>query len=158
MERPLMNCAEDFSERMNGIATQMLVFSAIALLGAIWTASGPLMGEMGAFMYVFFRVTVCLGVWGLTTGVGLWRKWSWARISMLVFGVILVVCGALIPVLMLLPVGGVATWTWKLILVKVVWLALLLLVLAGGVRWWKSFTQSSVKAYFHHDVDTAQLG
>lgn len=146
-----MNGAEDFSEKMKGIATQVIVFSAFALLGGTLTAmnSTPPMGEMGDFMYVFSRVAVCFGLWGLATGIGLWRRWRWARISMIVFGFILVASGALLPVAMLLPVGGAADWTWKSILLKVMWLALLLLLLAGGVRWWKYFTRSSMKAYFH---------
>jgi len=70
---------------------------------------------------------------------------------MLVFGVILVAFGALLPAVLMLPLGGAAEWTWKFILLKVVGLALLLLVLAGGVRWWKYFTGKSVKSYFHQD-------
>lgn len=45
---------------------------------------------MGDFTYVSFRVLVCFAVWGLATGIGLWCKWRWARISMLVFGGIFV--------------------------------------------------------------------
>jgi hypothetical protein len=153
VEKPLMNSAVDFSEKMKDIATQVVVLSALALLGGILSAinSTPPMGEMGDFMYVFSRVTACFGIWGLATGIGLWRRWRWARVSMIVFGVILVVCGALLPVVILLPVGGAADWTWKFILLKVAGLALLALVLLGGVRWWKFFTQSSMNAYFLED-------
>ena len=55
---------------------------------------------------------------------------------MLVFGGFLVAFGALLPAVMMLPLGGAAEWTWKFILLKVVGLALLLLVLYGGLRWW----------------------
>jgi hypothetical protein len=148
-----LNRASDFSGKIKDIASQVMVFSALALLGgmlSMWNNPRP-MGEMGHFMYAFSRVTVCFGVWGLATGIGLWRKWPWARISMLVFGVILVAFGALLPAVLMLPLGGAAEWTWKFILLKVVGLALLLLVLAGGVRWWKYFTGKSVKSYFHQD-------
>src|SRR2546428_7108485 len=92
---------------MKDTASQVIVFSAFALLGgslSLWNNPRP-MGEFGHFGYAFSRVTVCFGVWGLATGIGLWRKWRWARISMLVFGGILVTRGALLPAVMMLPVG-----------------------------------------------------
>jgi hypothetical protein len=48
--------------------------------------------------------------------------------------------------------GGASEWTWKFIILKVVGLALLLIVLAGGVRWWKYFTRIALKSYFHDDT------
>ena len=82
MGRMPLNGATDFSGKMKDIASQVMVFSALALLGGIlsmWNNPRP-MGEMGHFMHAFSGVTVCFGVWGLATGVGLWRKWPWARI------------------------------------------------------------------------------
>lgn len=149
---------ENMSEKMRDIASQVIVFSALTFIAGIVGAinSSPVMGEMGPFMYVFFRVTVCFGVWGLATGIGLWRKWRWARISMLVFGGILVACGTLPPVVMMLPLGGAAERTLQFIVLKVVGLALLLVVLAGGFRWWKYFTRKSMKSYFYEDGAPSQ--
>ncbi len=156
--------SENMSEKMKDTASLVIGISAFALLGGIMGAinSSPPMGEMGDFIYVFTRVTVCFCVWGLATGIGLLRKWRWSRISMLVFGGILVTCGILLPVVMMLPledgkfVGWAALWTWQSILLKAVGLALLLVVLAGGVRWWKYFKCKSVKSYFREDHAPAQ--
>src|SRR5216684_8962338 len=66
---------------------------------------------------------------------------------MLVFGGFLVAFGALLPAVMMLPLGGAAEWTWKFILRKVVGLALLLLVLYGGLRWWKTYGRAKPFRY-----------
>ena len=154
--------SENMPEKMKDTATLVIVISAFGLLGGILSARVPPMGEMGDFMYVSARVTVCLGVWGLATGIGLLHKWRWARISMLIFGGILVSCGILPPLVMMLPledgkfVGWAALWTRQSILIKALGLALLLVVLAGGVRWWKYFRCKSVKSYFREDRAPAQ--
>jgi len=76
-------------------------------------------------------------LWRLGAG---YRRWTLAQVALgphlLAFGGILVAFGALLPAVMMLPLGGAAEWTWKFILLKVVGLALLLLVLYGGLRWW----------------------
>jgi len=150
--------SDDMLDQMKDTASLVIVISAFALLGGLMGSinSSPPMGEMGDFMYVFTRVTSCFAVWGLATGIGLLRKWSWARISMLLFGGILVTCGILPPLVMILPLEGGAKWTWQFILIKLLGLALLFAVLAGGVRWWKYFTRESVKSYFRKGRAAAQ--
>ncbi len=149
--------SENMPEKMKDTASLVKVISAFALLGGILAARVPPMGEMGDFMYLSARVAICFDVWGLATGIGLLRKWRWARISMLAFGGILVACGVLPPMVMMVPledgkfVGWAALWTWQSIILKAAGLALLFVVLAGGVRWWKYFTCGTVKSYFRED-------
>jgi hypothetical protein len=82
-------------------------------------------------------------------------KGRWARISMLVFCVILMIVGSfLFLVTLVAPLRDPRGWTLELILGKILMLAILFIPPAVGVRWWKYFTGKSVKSYFHEDAQS----
>ena len=128
----------------------VIILSAIALFGNVmmYSNTSPPMGELGHFTNAFSLLMVPLSVLGLATGIGLRRAWSWARLSMLVFGCILAIMGTLLAVpLLLMPSGGGVWWTVSVL--KVSGALMFLVPAVAGVRWFRFFTQDRVRAYFH---------
>ncbi len=110
-------------------------------------------GELGRGVHEMVPLYLCLGAWGLGTGVGVLRAWRWARISMLILSSFPIVFGALLAgVLLFLPKGDMSAW--GLVLMKTVAILITLVPVAVGVRWFKYFRRNDVKSYFRASVKT----
>ncbi len=104
-------------------------------------------------MMVFLAVVFCVcAVWGLVTAVDLFRMRSWARISILVIGALLVIfCGLsllmilvvpqFVPELESTPGAGIVT---------VLMIVIYLLPIVMGIWWLIYFNRVAVKAAFLH--------
>jgi hypothetical protein len=140
-------------QKLKDIGVFVIVGSGFALFAGATHFNMPRMGELGNFTNDISPLVLCMGAWGLATGIGLLRAWRWARISMLVFSSFLAVCGALMVVAYLfMPNGSMSGW--PLFLLKVGTLVVSLIPVAIGVRWFIYFTRSNVKAHFQSPVKT----
>jgi len=101
---------------------------------------------MSAFMYIL------PAVWGIVTGIGLFRLREWARISMIVFSVILTLvsgCMVLGSLLFFIP-SAVNQTADPAVLAGVRWfmVGFSLLVVGIGIWWLVFFTRTRVKQQF----------
>jgi hypothetical protein len=150
-----MNGEEDCSKKVKDLGGFVLLTSVFALcVGMLMNGPRPV-GGFGRFSHASSWLWIFFGSWGLATGIGLLLKGRWARISMLVFCVILMIVGSfLFLVILVAPLRVPGGWTLGFILGKVLILAFLLILPALGIRWWKYFTGKSVKSYFHEDAQS----
>jgi hypothetical protein len=118
--------------------------------------SNQLPGTSPVFMKTFFAAMSLVyflpAIWGLVTGIGLWRLKNWARLSTIVFSVLLLLgagFGGLISLLVPLPAvpnsaanpSALATFR---IFMGVFWLS----QLGIGIWWLVFFNRSNVKQQF----------
>jgi hypothetical protein len=152
-----MKGEEDCSKKVQDLGGFVLATSVFALCVGILMNSTRPVGGFGRFSHATSSVWILLGGWGVATGIGLLRKWRWARISMLVFCFILVIIGSfLFLVILVAPSRDPRGWTLELIFGKVLLMAVLFLPPFVGVRWCLYFTRRSVKSHFQKDGTTAQ--
>jgi hypothetical protein len=91
-------------------------------------------------------------IWGIVTGIGLWRLKNWARISIIVFSILLILMSgfaALASLIIPIPVSptkGIEPTT--VIAVKVLMGLFWSTLLALGIWWLVFFNRSKVKAQF----------
>jgi hypothetical protein len=150
-----MNGVEDCSKKIKDLGGFILAASAFALCVGVLMNSTRAVGGFGRFSHASSWLWIFFGGWGLATGTGLLLKGRWARISMLVFCVILTIAGSFLFLVMLVaPLRDPRGWTLELILGKILVLAILFVPPAVGIRWWKYFTGTSVKSYFHEDAQS----
>jgi hypothetical protein len=101
---------------------------------------------MGALVYIL------PAIWGVITSIGLFLLKNWARISILVFSVILILMGALVGVIMLimpLPPAPAAAATESTITgIRLVMGAFWFGIAGIGVWWLILFTRPKVKSQF----------
>jgi hypothetical protein len=143
----------DCSKKLKDTGVFVIVGSGLALFAGSTYFNMPRMGELGNFAHDISPLVLCMGAWGLATGIGLLRAWRWARISMLVFSSLLAVCGALgVVVFLFTPNGGMSGW--PLFLLKVGTLSVNVIPVAIGLRWFIYFTRNNVKAHFQNPVKT----
>ena len=111
---------------------------------------------MGALVYIL------PAIWGIITSIGLFCLKNWARISILVFSVILILMGALVGLIMLLmplpaaPAGAAtqSTMTGIRLVMGAFWFGI-----AGiGVWWLILFTRPKVKAQFAAPTPAYPIG
>ncbi len=117
------------------------VILGMALLG-LRQAGNPPIGELSHFMHDSSLVVLPFCAWGLATGMGLTRAWRWARVSLLVFGVLLaLVCAVPAAVLLIKPGAGLApVQAWELRAVGLLLLVAPVLI----VRWFFFFLRPGV--------------
>lgn len=147
----------DCSKKLKDLGSFVLATSVFGLcVGMLMNSTRPV-GGFGRFSHATSWVWICCGGWGLATGIGLLRKWRWARISMLVFGAIVAVIGSfMFLVILVAPLRDPRGWTLELIVGKVLLLAILFIPPFVGVRWCMYFTQRRVKSHFHKDGASAR--
>jgi len=91
-------------------------------------------------------------VWGIVTGIGLWRLKNWARISIIVFSVLLILTGGFSGLMMLaVPMPSTPNNTVDPSVMTGIRMAIgaFMLALAGiGVWWLVFFNRSKVKEQF----------
>jgi len=133
MDRNLQPQVEsDCSQKVKNVGQLVIGGSAFALLGAVGQFNMPRIGEMGHFMHDMVPVLLCMGAWGVATGIGLLRGLHWARISLLVLSSLLAVYRMLgVVIFLLIPSGGKSGWA--LLLLKTGTVALHLISIAIGV-------------------------
>jgi hypothetical protein len=144
-----LNPQTDCSKKIKNVGRQVIGISVLTMLMALLAfgqAGNPPMGEIGNFMHDATFFIIPLAAWGLATGIGLTRAWRWARISMLVFGVLLALLCAFPAVpFVLVPERGIG-W-WESLGLRVVGL-LFLIPPVLIVRSHLYFMQDDVKNYF----------
>ena len=94
------------SQRVKIIGGVVIVLSALTMIVELGTAlqalgllgPKPTMHEMSAFAYGSAPGSVLYGALGIATGIGLLRAWRWARVSMLVFGSLIIAFGTIVGV------------------------------------------------------------
>ena len=123
-----------------------------SLLGTLMTLLSvlqmgyPPMGEIGNFVYDSSFVLIPMFRWGVATGIGLTRAWRWSRISMLIFGGLLMLFSA-IPGFAFLLTGRDGLPWWAVAVVKVIGLLFLIAPALVG-RWYWYFVGEEARAYF----------
>jgi len=147
-----MNGVEDCSKKLKDLGGFVTAVSVFAVCAGLLTSRNPAAAGLGQFMYATSWVWICFGGWGVITGIGILRKWRWARISMLVFcGILALIGGFVFLVMLVLPSRDPNGWTRELILGKAFIIAITFVPPFVGFRWCMYFTRESVKAYFHGD-------
>lgn len=139
----------DCFRRVRNTGRMVIVLSTVALFGnaMLYINTTPAIGEMGPFMHVWSVVCVGMSCWGILTGMGLLRRWTWSRISMLVFNGVLAICGAASAVVFGLMSRG-DMMNWGLILFTVFSVLLALMIGLIGARGLIFFASKRVKTYF----------
>ena len=164
-------------------STGVTVISILAFLGSLFTLA--LAGLMAvvfiavpdnlrqspeqprlpmAFLGILLIAVYLLpSIWGMMSSVGLWRLKNWARISTIVFAVLLCVMGAfgfLVALVMPMVTPSMPTTDPHLpnaaLIVKTVMLLFATAELAVGVWWGIYFTRRSVVAEFIHQANAVQ--
>jgi hypothetical protein len=105
-----------------------------------------------AFMAAASLVYLLPSIWGVATAIGLWRLKNWARISMIVFSVILIFMGAVSGLVMLVmpfpsappPAPNPSVMAGIRIVMGGFWLTLL----GIGIWWLVFFTRAKVAEQF----------
>ena len=138
-------------------AIGIVILAVVAL--APTSPSNPFSGSP-----VVFRVILALAafvyllpaVWGILTGIGLWRLKNWARISMIVFAVLLSVMGGFTGLASFaVPFPAAANGGLDpsaMTTVRIAMGAFWLLLLAIGIWWLVFFNRPKVKAQFAHSA------
>lgn len=124
---------------MGGL-TMLLAFLAFEQVG-----NGP-MGEIGHFVHDATFFVIPPAICGLASGIGLIRAWRWARISMLLFGVLLALLCAFPAVPFMIAPGRGIAW-WDAVGLRVIGL-LFLIAPARVLRSFLYFMRDDVKTYF----------
>ena len=123
----------------------MMVFESILIVNPPKGAVMPEGAQLGLWMgVVMFGI---LGAWGIATGVGLFRLKNWARISQIIFSVLLALVALVsAPVILMLPAPPNVPVGFSTVLrvIAGVYAALGLL----GVGWIFYFMRPKVKAAF----------
>src|SRR4051794_343020 len=85
----------------------LLMLAFFVLLGLVFFVSparSPLPPEARLGLVLGLAMFGVLGVWGTTTAIGLFRWRNWARVSIIVFSVLLAFAGLIAaPVMLLIP-------------------------------------------------------
>lgn len=147
------------------IGTLSMIGSILILLTAVLTAAlsrrlppnlehaNPLTNpSIRSFMMFVVLFTIAWAVWGIATSIGIFRLKNWARLSTLVFSVLLVsggIFGAVIVAVMPIPVApNQAAAPDFMIYMRFGMAAYYLLLAAVGVWWLIFFSRKSVKQQF----------
>ncbi len=137
------------SSKVKTIGQLTILCNGFALFGILmfdYQSGGH--GEMGSFYRGILPETLLFAGWGLATGIGLRRGWSWARISTLIFSGLLAACGILAILAYLgMPAGDVSAR--ELIVLRIVSTLQFLIPVGVGAKWLIFFNRKEVKAYFH---------
>lgn len=133
------------------LAMGLLMALALVITGKSNPALKEPIALVGALMGMFFLIGPA--IWGLATSIGLFKLKNWARLSILVFSVLLVlggVCGA--PMFLLIPFPPTpGTDPRFLTYFRLVMTGFYALLAAIGIWWLILFTRRSVRMQFSTD-------
>ena len=104
-----------------------------------------------AFMAAAFLVYLLPAIWGAATAIGLWKLKSWARISMIVFSVLLILMGAftgLVMIVMPFPSTPAVPDPSLMSNVRIVMGGFWLTLMGIGIWWLVFFTRPKVVQQF----------
>lgn len=146
---PQLSPVNDGSARIGRIGRTVIGASLfvifMALVGLV--QMGPLpRGEIGNFACDASFVLIPTALWGVATGIGLRRAWRWSRISMLIFGGLLMLVCAVPTLGFFLTERGGLGW-WQIAGLRSIGL-LFLIPSALVVRWHLYFIGKEARAYF----------
>jgi hypothetical protein len=140
----------DYAKRLREKAQVVTTFSAIALFIGLIESGNPGLSGLGRFIHFTSLLELYLGTWGLLTGIGLYRRWRWARFSVLLFSSLLTAAGISLAGSLLLfghrNNSGVP-W-WQALLFKALVILIFLIPAVWGGYWLKFFTRQGIKAQF----------
>jgi hypothetical protein len=131
-----------------------LLMLAIMMFAPIPTPSqSPVSPTFMRAMFVLLSLFYLLpAIWGIVTSIGLFRLRNWARISIIIFSVPLLLLGVfagLVSLLMPVPAGVDTASNPSIILAIRLGMGLFWLTMIGiGVWWLILFTRTSVRAQF----------
>ncbi|HST10826.1 MAG TPA: hypothetical protein VLL05_10650 [Terriglobales bacterium] len=129
------------------VMVAVMIFAPLPATGQT-PMSPAFMRGMFVALSLFYLVPA---VWGIATGIGLLRLRNWARISIIVFSVLLVLTGffaGLVSLLMPTPAGAAGATAAMTLGVKIGMAVFWLTLLGIGVWWLIFFTRSTVKVQF----------
>lgn len=133
----------------------------MALAMVITRQSNPALKEPAAFvgMLIGLFFLIVPAIWGLTTSIGLFRLKNWARLSILVFSVLLVLMGGFgAPMFLLIPLPQTpGTDPHFLTLFRFAMTGFYALMAAIGAWWFILFTRRSVRGHFAADSSAVGL-
>jgi hypothetical protein len=141
----------------------VIVLSALTMIGELGIAlqalgllgPKPTMHEMSAFAYGSAPGFVLYGALGIATGIGLLRAWRWARVSMLVFGSLIIAFGTIVGVgfvvLFITDRDPDPSLIWE----KAIMFLFFLIPTGLGALLLIYFTRSNVKGYFQKSWETS---
>jgi len=133
------------------LAMGLLMALALVITGKSNPALKEPIALVGALIGIFFLIGPA--IWGLATSIGLFNLKNWARLSILVFSVLLVlggICGA--PIFLLIPLPPTpGTDPRFLTYFRVVMTGFYALLAAIGIWWFILFTRRSVRVQFGAD-------
>jgi hypothetical protein len=157
-------------------SASVTVVAVLSLLGSVMTlAMGTLMAlalvltrkpnpalkEPAAFfgMIIGMFFLIVPAIWGLATSIGLFRLKNWARLSILVFSVLLVLAGVFgAPMFLLIPLPQTpGTDPHFLTYFRIGIIGFYALLAAVGIWWFVLFTRHSVKGQFGADPTTVAV-
>jgi hypothetical protein len=111
--------------------------------------------EMREFFYLSSFVCLFFGMWGLATGIGLHKRWRWARVSMLFFsGLVICICALGVVMAVSMARDGSGSSTGEVIAVSAVLLATFLTPLGLGLWCVVYLRSAAVKELFLVAVST----
>lgn len=145
------------AKRLRQKAQVVITFSAIALFIGLIKSGNPGLGGLGRFIHFTGVLELYLGAWGLLTGIGLYRRWRWARFSILLFSSLLTAVGTLLAGSLLLfghRNNSGMPW-WQDLLVRGFLILICLLPVAWGGYWLKFFTRKGIRAQFQASPPSA---
>lgn len=148
------------------------VIAILSMLGSLFTFAMGILILVVMFMApvhssnqfpgppIFFKVIILLGslmyllpaVWGIVTSIGLWRLKNWARISIIVFSVLLTLMGVCSGLMMLVvpmpPTPNTALDPSVMTGIRISMGAFMFALAGMGVWWLVFFNRSKVKEQF----------
>lgn len=152
------------------ILSAVLVFigSALTLLMAVFLVFGSIavrtqQPQLAGMRYVLYSVDalyVAFAIWGIASGIGLLRLREWARISMIAFSVLLLLCT--LPALLFtlfMPIATPVNASANFVLIfKLVTGLLEGSLVALGAAWLYFFNRRSVRSRFQSGAGTTPSG
>jgi hypothetical protein len=138
------------ANRLRQKAQVVTTFSAITLFIGLIKSGDPGLGGLGRFIHFTSVLELYLGAWGLLTGIGLYRRWRWARFSILLFSSLLAAVGTVLAGMLLIFWHGNHAgmpW-WQALLVRGFLILIFLIPVVWGGYWLKFFTRKGIRAQF----------
>jgi len=138
------------SAKIRGIGRQVVTLSGIALIAGVlgYIQTVPDTGDLVRFTHdIFAPLLICLGLWGLMTGIGLFKAWRWARISMLVFGGLIASACSLFAVPFFVVSADGSAWQ-SVLAIRIIGVLMFTLPAAVAIRSFSFFWSRDVKTYF----------
>ncbi len=126
-----------------------LFWLLVSSLALVFQPTEPPLSSALRYANIFAPLSMVLSsVWGVLTAIGLFRLKRWARISLLIFAVLLVYAGAVTVVVMLLATLPAQLSEEQQSLSRTVGVVIFSPAMGIGIWWLYLFNKASVKAQF----------